>query len=146
MQKTSVLFLMVMISSIFSCSKEKLTYSTYPSPTWVITSIEDLPHSFTAILSLPKDIANYASEEDKIAAFIGDECRGVGNLVVSSDGESWVYYVTVRGADDENKEILFRYYNSKLSYLYESHNEVVFQIDGYYGTYDSPQELLLSQI
>lgn len=146
MKNIRLLILTVLFSLLVSCSKDDANYTTYPSPSWAISSIETLPNSFTAIVSIPEDIATYATESDKVAAFIGTECRGVGNLVVSSDGEKAVYYVTVRGSSTENQSITFKYYNSDLLYLYQSNNEVFYQIDENYGTYDTPMELDLVQL
>ena len=119
------------------CSKDEETFTTYPAPDWSILAPEQLPHSFTAIVAVPENINIYATDGDKVAAFINDECRGVGTLVKSENSGN-VYYVTVRASDTENGLIVFRYYNARLSYLYQATQRIPFEIDGTYGTYDSP--------
>jgi hypothetical protein len=131
----SLLSLLVLICG---CKKHEETFKTYPHPAWGVASPESLPYSFTAIVAIPDNINTYSGDDDVVAAFIGDECHGIGNLVRSENGTKKVYYITVRGSDTENRQIVFRYYNSKLSYLYEAKTTVPFEIEGVFGSYDSP--------
>lgn len=131
--------LLITLAVIFNgCKNDEEFFKTYPRPAWGIASPESLPYSFTAIVSIPENINTYSSDDDIVAAFIGDECHGIGNLVMSENGTKKVYYITVRGSDTENRQIVFRYYNSKLSYLYEAITMVPFEIEGVLGSYDSP--------
>jgi hypothetical protein len=138
----------IYISLLFTgCSKEKITYTTYPIPMdWVVQGLDTYPNSFTAIVDLPDNLAVYAQDEDLVAAFIDDECRGVGNLVKSDDGTKRVYIVTVRGTATENRDIVFRYYSTLNAYLYQAKTPIPFVIDGTYGTYDEPITLDLENI
>src|SRR6056297_951666 len=120
------------------CSKDTPPFQEHAEPDWVLQSPELLPNSFTAIVALPEDINVYAGAGDQMAAFIGGECRGTGTLVKSGDSEKSIYYITIRASDTEKGEITFRYYNSRLSYLYQAKQKVPFEIDGNYGTYDAP--------
>ena len=128
------------------CSKDTESFTTYPSPDWSVKSPEQLPNSFTAIVAVPDEINVYATDTDKMAAFIGDECRGVGTLVKSDDNQKRVYYLTIRASDTDNGEIVFKYYNARLSYMYQATQTVSFVTDGTYGTYDSPVVLDLKYL
>ena len=139
-------FTIVLSILIVGCSKDKDSYQKYPTPSWAVATPEAYPNSFTAIVSVPDNINIYSEPEDKVAAFIGDECRGVGNLVKSGDGTKWVYYITVRASDTENRKIVFKYYSSRLWYMYQAKTQVEFEIDGTYGTFDSPVVLDMEQI
>lgn len=125
------------------CSKDDESFNTYPVPNWSVESPEQYPNSFTAIIRLPDYVNAYSEDNDRVAAFIGEECRGIGSLVTSDDGIKRVYYLTIRGPDTETGEIFFKYYNARHSYMYQSKNSVAFEIDGTYGTYDSPVEIEL---
>lgn len=134
----SITFVAFCITLLVGCSKDSDSYTQYPIPNWFIQSPELLPNSFTAVMALPQNINEYSTDDDVVGAFIGEECRGVGTLVKANDNKNRVWYLTIRASDTENGEIVFRYYNSRLSYLYEATQRVAFEIDGTYGTYDSP--------
>jgi hypothetical protein len=137
---------LIVITALFinSCSKDTDPYTKYPVPDWSVESPELLPNSFTAIIATPDNINLYATDNDKVAAFIDDRCRGVGTLVDHENKR--VYYITIRANDDEDGNIIFRYYNSRLSYLYQAKQSVQFETDGTYGTYDSPVILELEHV
>ncbi|WP_282037418.1 hypothetical protein [Saccharicrinis aurantiacus] len=130
---------------IVGCSKDSESFNTYSTPSWAISSINNLPNSFTAIVGIPDNISKYASDQDMVSAFIGTECRGLGNLVEGKDSTKRVYYITVRASDTEDQQITFRYYNASLSYLYHANNTVAFESDATYGTFDNPVILELVQ-
>lgn len=134
----TITIISICILILARCSEDEESYTQYPEPDWIVESPESLPSSFTAIVALPENINIYFAEDDKVAAFIADECRGVGTLVKSEDGEKCVYFLTIRASNTENGEIVFKYYNSRLSYLYQATQSVAFEIDGTFGTFDNP--------
>lgn len=139
MKRVRSIFAGCLLMVFFSgCSKDTDPYPRATEPSWAIQSPEMLPNSFTAVVTLPGELSIYAGDEDKIAAFLGDECRGVGNLVQPENAGPRIYYITIRGSDTENRDIVFRYYNARLSYLYQADQSVPFENDGTYGTFDSP--------
>jgi hypothetical protein len=140
----NIFLIVITVFIINSCSEDTEPYPKYPVPDWCIESPELLPNSFTAIIAIPDNINIYATDNDKVAAFIDDRCRGVGTLV--DDENKRVYYITIRANDDEDGNIIFRYYNSRLSYLYQAKQSVQFETDGTYGTYDSPVILELEHV
>lgn len=131
-----------------ACSEDTDPYTEYPVPSdWSIaSSVKALPNSCTAIVALPDNIDQYSDDSDMVAAFMNNECRGLGNLVTSAENGKRVYYITIRASDTEDAAIEFRYYNSTLSYLYKATQTVDFEIDGTYGTYDSPMILELEYV
>jgi hypothetical protein len=139
------IILVVITAFIFNnCSKDTDPYPKYPVPDWGIESPELLPNSFTAIIAIPDNINIYATDNDKVAAFIDDRCRGIGTLV--DEANKRVYYITIRANDEEDGNIIFKYYNSRLSYLYQAKQTIQFETDGTYGTYDSPVILELEHV
>ena len=148
MKFTKLIFAICLGLIIFGCSKEKDedTFQVYTRPGWTVESPEQYPNSFTAIVSIPENINAYAADNDIVAAFIDDECRGVGNLIISENGSWRVYIITVRGSSTENRNITFKYYSAQLEYLYQAKTMIAFVIDGTYGTIDNPIILDLENI
>ncbi len=125
---------------------DKDTYEMFAKPDWIVQHPEIYPNSFTAILCLPEVMNAHSNDDDLMSAFMNDECRGVGTLVKSSDGLKRCYFVTVRSSGSENGDIFFKYYNTRLSLLYQSKKAVAFETDGTYGNYDNPIELDLELV
>lgn len=146
MKVTRIIFVLSFSLLVFSCSKDKNTFTVYPLPEWSVLEVDTYPNSFTAIVNLPDNLTIYAEDSDLVAAFIDDECRGIGNLVKSDDGTWRVYIITVRGSTTENRDIVFKYYSTRTSYLYQAKTSVAFEIDGTYGTFDEPVTLDLVNI
>lgn len=146
MKVSKVILTISIVLFIGGCIPDKDIYQVYQMPNWTMQSPEIFPYSFTAVVCLPDNINLHSQDSDLIAAFINDECRGIGNLVKSEDGTKRVYFITVRASATEDGNIFFRYYNTRLSLLYQSKTSVAFEIDGTYGNYDNPIELDLELI
>ena len=117
------------------CDKEE--YPTYDKPGWVVAFNGDYNASMTAVVCLPGNLAPDAAPDDELAAFIGDECRGVGQQV---DG---LWYVMLKGTPDEQGTVSIRYYSAANRYLYRTAEGFEFEADGVYGTADNPVTLPL---
>ncbi|MFL5811882.1 MAG: hypothetical protein ACJ749_20330, partial [Flavisolibacter sp.] len=102
------------------------------------------PASMTAVVMLPDNLQATASDGDQLAAFINDECRGVGEKVKVNAKD--LYFVLIRGLAEEQSKIVFKYYNSKTAYLYQTGPELNFLIDAIYGTAENPQLLQLKPV
>lgn len=140
-----VFFISVCLLSV-QCKNDDKSFTTYSRPAWSIASPELYPYSFVAVVRLPDNLSIYAQDKDMVAAFLGDECRGVGSLIKSQDSTQREYYITIRGNDTENRNIKFMYYSSRLSYMYQAKTILPFEIDGTYGTYDEPVVLDLKNL
>lgn len=128
--------LLVAVLLAAGCDREEV-YPTYDQPGWVETFDGDYNASMTAVLRLPDNLAPYVAAGDELAAFIGDECRGVGQQV---DG---LWYVMLKGTPDEQGMVSIRYYSAANRYLYRTAEGFEFESDGVYGTADNPVTLSL---
>lgn len=147
MKFSNVIFIIFLALLGSGCDKDNgPKFNVYPLPVWTVQSPEIFPNSFTAIVNLPKNMNLLAQDTDLVAAFIDDECRGIGNLVQSEDKKRRAYIITVRGSSTENRNIVFKYYSTRTSYLYQAATTIAFEIDGTYGTYDTPITLDLKNI
>jgi hypothetical protein len=120
-----------------ACKEEEETFTQFPAPIWSVNSAE-YQVNMTAIVALPSALQPYAWEDDQLAAFAGEVCRGTGVLV---DG---LYYVTILGAPDDQSNIRFRYYSARNKYLYQSAELFAFEVDKVFGTADKAEVLQLS--
>lgn len=101
------------------------------------------PLKMTACVVLPQEQARYASELDKMAAFVGDECRGVAKVQHAEDG-SYVFSLEINGSLDVTEKVVLKYYSAKNSYLYTMPSGFTFEAGGSYGSLSQPKVLSLA--
>lgn len=119
-----------------SCKNEE-EVNTFDAPNWQVVS-GDYSESMTAVIELANNIAPYISENDEVAAFIDDECRGVAHQI---DGQ---FVINIKGFSDENSPIVIRYYSARNRYMYQEIDKVRFSPDAVLGTIDHPYILTLT--
>ena len=119
------------------CKKED-PLPQQPRPVWSVNHSIYTESSMTAIVVLPDNLQPYAQDDDIVAAFVGDECRGIGELI---DG---AFFVLIKGAPEEYSGISFKYYSARNKYLYATTPELIFEPDTSFGTVDEPEVLALS--
>ncbi len=100
-------------------------------PTWSVNENNfEYTMSFVAFLNV--DGVTLASTNDKVAAFVGTECRGVANLIyVSSKDRYYAYFNVFSNANDE--VLTFKIYNSTTDAIIDIDKTVNFEINGLYG-------------
>lgn len=117
------------------------TGNTYENPGWKSVAISgDYAYTMTAVFELPAELKAKASSDDLMAAFVGDECRGV---VKAIDG---VFLLTVIGTGNESTNVTFRYWNASDHSLYESLFSIPFTSDRVYGVVDNPKRFSCKQL
>lgn len=125
-----------------SCDEETVTYKTFPNPEWAVDLTGQYPVSMSAVVCLPENLSAYETDHDRIAAFIGDECRGVGEPI--KVGDQRTYFILIKGHGTEQKRVSFKYYSTKNSYLYTTDAFLSFDVDTRYGSADDPKTLSLN--
>ena len=95
------------------------------------------PYMMKAVIELPGSLAEYDTAADKFAAFVGNECRSVGERNVTNDGRI-VYTFKIVGNEAADQTVKFRYYSAKFGYIYESLETVNFENGSDYGTELNP--------
>ncbi|HUH18313.1 hypothetical protein [Albibacterium sp.] len=134
----SIPILLVLFSlSLFSCKKDE-TYPQHEKPNWEISEIENVQVNFSAIFDLESNLSVYIAENDELAAFVGNDCRGTATLIND------LFHITVKGTADENSKVTFRYYSSTTKYMYEAIDYVDFEANITLGTIDNPEVLALT--
>lgn len=101
-----------------------------------------LENSMTAVVRIPDELQAYANPEDKLAAFIGEECCGVGKLIKPNDNP--MYEMVIKSIDDPAAKVNFRYYSATNTYLYQTETPIDFKAESAYGTETDPQTISIS--
>ena len=108
------------------------------APSWSDPDKNVYPSSMTAVLCLTDALNYFAADGDQMAAFIGDECRGVAQ-VINSNGRK-LFFIQVKASSSESGNVEFRYYSSRWGRIYKSPaSDVKYVINKIYGTADNPE-------
>ena len=142
MKKVKILLLCLLgLVGFTACGDDDETFPTSPSPEWKVDLTEQYPLSMSAVVQLPENLAAHAAPGDQLAAFVGDECRGVGQLVEVNQKN--VYFVLIKGNGSEQDKIKFQYFSARNSYLYTTQKFLKFEVDTRFGSADAPEVLPL---
>jgi hypothetical protein len=106
-------------------------------PSWTDPDKSVYPMSMTAVVRLSPVLETLAADGDKMAAFIGGECRGVAKKVMN-DGVR-LFFLHVKAPSSENGDVEFRYYSAAAKRVYVSvASDVKYEVDKIYGTAENP--------
>ena len=105
------------------------------APQWQAPDHSLYPASMTAVVTLPMLLEAFAGDGDEMAAFIGDDCRGVAQKVTA--GDRTLYFIQIKAASEETGAVQLRYYSSALTRIFTA-TAVPFVINDVYGTADEP--------
>jgi hypothetical protein len=142
---TSTLFAFLLVAAL-SCSKgggssPEEAGKKFPAPQWKEDITGKYAASMTSVVALPASLAGNLQQKDELAAFINEECRGVGTIEKVNNVD--LFFIMIHGLPDESSSIKFKYYSVKTSYMYESSTTINFLIDAVYGTAQNPKTLEL---
>lgn len=104
------------------------------------------PHGFqydmTAYIVLQSDGKTLSSYDGlEVAAFCGDECRGVAKVQTGTDGSTYLY-MRIRSNEQQGENISFRVYQSSLQRETAIQTMCDFEAGSVWGTPGSPKQLL----
>ena len=131
--------LSVVCGCFTACGKED-PRPERPRPIWGVEQGIYTESSMTAIVILPENLQAYAQDDDIVAAFAGNECRGIGELIEGA------YYILIKGSPEEYTGISFLYYSARNKYLYTTAPDLTFEPDASFGSVDEPKVLELSVV
>jgi len=101
------------------------------SPTWSVNENSfQYTMSFVAFVNI--DGTNLASTNDKVAAFVNGECRGVTNLTYIASKDSYYAYLTVF-SNENNETLNFKIYDAANDVVREVPKTKNFEINGHFG-------------
>jgi hypothetical protein len=109
---------------------------TQPKPAWKLDQSVNYDATMTSVVVLPNSLQEHAQDNDLLAVFVGEECRGIAS-VITQDNE-YYYFLTIKGYYDEQGKIAFKYYSMSQSYLYTTNATLEFEPDRILGVIDNP--------
>ena len=144
----SAVYILLMLATL-SCSKSQVEpkpaeATKFPEPTWKADDTGKYPATMTAVFNLPVTLAASSQENDKLAVFVNEECRGVG-VIVKFNNQN-LFFVLIQGLPEETSSLTIKYYSNKTSYMYQSPPSLSFLADGNYGTAENPKIVELTQL
>ncbi|MDL2242090.1 T9SS type A sorting domain-containing protein, partial [Bacteroidales bacterium OttesenSCG-928-L03] len=109
------------------------------APDWEVNPA-NYEHSATVIATLLIDNVYSTNTDDMLAAFVGNECRGVANVKYESAYGRYVVYLTVYSNDFEADNFVYRIWDAGASIVREATtNAVLNWADGYsFGSVNAP--------
>lgn len=110
-------------------------------PDWNVRP-EDFDYSLNIIGRVKLNNVFSENPNNKIAAFVDGEVRGVANLVYDPDYRSHFVYLTVHSNSVNDKEVTFSIWNALSDIVHEAtingENSITFIDNGLFGTKSSP--------
>jgi hypothetical protein len=107
------------------------------TPEWSFSQANEYPVSMTMVIRLSSLLESRVNSNDKMCAFIGDECRGTATVVMN--GDIPLFYLMVKGDDAETREVKLNYYSANDTRIYSASSGVNFQVNKLWGTPASPE-------
>ncbi|NOZ08730.1 MAG: T9SS type A sorting domain-containing protein [FCB group bacterium] len=104
---------------------------------WVINPAEyEFSGSVTASVRLNGSVVG--SENDLLAAFVGNECRGVVHGIYFPGTDTYIYPLMISSNETDGEEVTFRYYDSEADVVYSYDETVQFTNDMVTGDLTTP--------
>lgn len=111
-------------------------FDAYNATSWA-TNAPDYEHNMLITANLDYNKNEIAEEGSLVAAYVGDECRGVGRL--SYVPELNKKYVSMFVYSNEaNETIDFRIYDAKNDRYFDNFEPITFHTDSILGNFDTP--------
>lgn len=127
---------------IFSTAENipSTTFSTFSNPNQpkeipLITS-NCHPLKMKGVFELKNQLVKKNGETDVLAAFVNDECRGIGKFIENNGKE--LFEIEICGSLSKTEKFKLKYYNTALKYQFESVKTIDFSAGNFMGTKDFP--------
>ena len=104
------------------------------TPNWSVTPSQ-FEHSMNITGEVQLDPSDFASDDDIIAAFVGEEVRGLVKPIFT--GGRWLFFLTTY-AHQSGDTLRFRYYNAAADQESELLEHLVFEIGEVEGSVSAP--------
>jgi hypothetical protein len=107
-------------------------------PSWQAPNASDYENFTVMVVKIEEALQPYASKDDMLALFVGDELRGLAKpaSVVGSnatDATSFVLKAFGNEADGDLLNVTLKYYNARLKHLFSRTSTIVFSADNVLG-------------
>lgn len=133
--KISILFLLICMYSV----------SYAAPPNWNINP-NDFEHSMTLTAIVLVDEAESANENDIVACFTGDECRGVAYLMYSNLVNRCLVQMTIFSNTTTQNDLTFKIYDAAADTVRNAVNVLYFESDANIGIPSSPYTISTTEL
>lgn len=107
---------------------------------WGVNS-SDFEFSMTLTAFAKLNGTEYTEEGDYLAAFVGDECRGVAEATYVEEYENYLYFLTVFSNAYSGEDVVFKCFDASEEKTLEGFNPAGFFDGNNVGTAASPAEI-----
>ena len=105
------------------------TPGTTENPNWQVTVENDMSASQTAVVKV-----SFAKSEGSLAAFIGNECCGIGKY----NTEYGLYWLYISPATEAGGTVQLRFYSPELKRIFDAKETFPFRNDEQLGSIAQP--------
>lgn len=117
-------------SSSTSQPQQSSIYGNVSKPAWEVPSTHDYTSSMTPVIKVVIVDEQLSNADDLLAAFIGDQCCGIGELI-----QNGLYNLYISGSEGN---VTLRYWSSKYTNIFEAKDDFPFVNNAPKGTPDKP--------
>jgi hypothetical protein len=111
--------------------------SSSRQPAWAVAA-NRYQHNMTVIAVLQSDGVERRGDGDIVGAFVGEECRGVGNVMYVDGIDRHLVFLMIHGDDVGEETVRFRVGDAASSRVYDVVETVTFDPDAASGTLREP--------
>lgn len=105
------------------------------APSWQVNENE-FEYTMTMVAYLNVNATTLSNTNDMIGAFVGDECRGVANLIYAESTDNYFAYLTVF-SNSTSEIVNFKIYDSNSDAITVADQTLPFEINKHYGSISS---------
>lgn len=127
---------MKLFSIYILCMLVFITESMAASPDWNVNAAA-YDHSMVVAGGLNLLKTELANENNMIAAFVGDECRGVANTTFQEQTGRYIAYLLIY-SNETDEEVTFKFYNVDDEKIYTVPKTIDFAVNGLIGDLNRP--------
>ena len=103
------------------------------------------PYDFQYDMTVYLQVAAPSQDHYEVAAFCGEECRGVGSLMTVADGKKY-FYMRIRSNVASGEQITFRVYNTITGKEVQADESITFETQAVVGMPSNPLKLSIFDI
>lgn len=101
------------------------------APDWAVNE-NDYQYTMSFVSFVSVNGVQLGSENDKIAAFVNGECRGVTNLTYVASEDAYYGYLTLF-SNENNESLSFKIYDAANDVVVDVAKTIPFEINAHYG-------------
>ncbi|MFT6849720.1 MAG: hypothetical protein ACJATA_000518 [Sphingobacteriales bacterium] len=106
-------------------------------PDWSVEA-NNFQNNMTVTGVLELESANSTDTNDIVAAFVGNECRGIAKPIFNENKGAYFVYFLIMSNQNSSEELTFKMYDSSLDKVVDCVNKMEFNLDEIVGSISNP--------